>query len=133
MYVASPLLLGPTPPGGVEVTVAAGHGGLAGYVLLGQDGPPAVLTIGGNPPTLPHTLAVGDVLRLVRDDDNPVLTTVRMLAPTDVPSDGPAAQGRDSDGYVLTSGWTGNDSDGFLTTDQTLSRDPDGYVLLQEA
>ncbi|EYB67012.1 hypothetical protein DEIPH_ctg052orf0002 [Deinococcus phoenicis] len=89
MLIPNPLLLDVTPAGGLTLPVTEGRGGLVGYLLLGQHGPPAtveVSTDGGaswQAVTYPHTLAAGETLRWTRTDDSPALTTLRALAPVE--------------------------------------------------
>lgn len=88
MYTPNPILLAETPAGGHVLPVTADQGGLNGYILLGQLGPPATVEVSADgvawqAPTYPHTLAAGETLRLTRTDTSAVLTTLRALAPVD--------------------------------------------------
>lgn len=100
MHIPNPILLaGATPASGLILEVTAGRGGLAGYILLGQHGPPAAVEVSGDggttweAPTYPHTLAPG-LLRLTRTDEGASVTTLRALAPVDeAPPPEPEAPG----------------------------------------
>ena len=81
-YAPNPIMFGPTPAGGVTVEVTAARGGLHGWTLLSQSGPPAAVTLNGVPLEYPVTLTTGDVLRLQRGA-GAALTTLHALAPLD--------------------------------------------------
>ncbi|WP_019585212.1 PPC domain-containing protein [Deinococcus apachensis] len=88
MYTPNPILVVATGPDGLTVEVTAERGDLAGYVLLGQQGPSCTVEVsvdGGSTwqvVTYPHTLASG-LLRLTRPDPGGAVTTLRALAPLD--------------------------------------------------
>ena len=132
MLIPNPILFGPTPAGGAVLPVTADRGGLAGYVLLGQLGPPATVEVsaggGWTPLTYPHTLTTSEQLRLTRTDLSALMTTLLMLAPVD---DGPLPA-------VTPSGPTPfgvqADPDGYqLITNAEVVTDPEGYQTITNA
>lgn len=107
MLIPNPILLDMTPAGGLTLPVTAERGGLAGYILLGQLGPPAMAQVSADggaswqAVTYPHALAAGETLRLSRTATSAALTILRALAPVDdepppemvVPAPGPTDSG----------------------------------------
>ena len=132
MLIPNPILFGPTPAGGAVLPVTADRGGLAGYVLLGQLGPPATVEVsaggGWTPLTYPHTLTASEQLRLTRTDLSSLMTTLLMLAPVDdgplpsvpPPAPAPFSVQADPDGYQLI-------------TNAEVTTDPEGYQTIQSA
>lgn len=144
MYVPNPILLGVTPPGGLTLEVTAERGGLAGYVLLGQLGPPATVEVSLNdglhfvPLSYPHTLEAGEQVRLTRTDPDGLLTTLRALAPVEEdavppPPPAPYAVATDPDGYqTLTNASATTDAQGYQTIpDAAATPDADGYESVE--
>lgn len=141
MLIPNPILIGPTPAGGVVLPVTADRGGLAGYVLLGQHGPAMTVELStGTPawtaPTYPHTLSVGELLRLTRTDGSPTLTTLRMLAPVDDdltpspegPTPGTWTTTTDAEGFEAIEADAITDTEGFQTIQNaTATTDAEGY------
>ena len=137
MYTSNPILLGVTPAGGLILEVTGGRGGLAGYILLGQHGPPCTVEVSTDNGatwraiTYPVTLAAGQQLRLTRTDTSAVLTTIRALAPL-VAAPAAFALARDTEGFLTTDAPLQRDADGFLTApDTSFSRDADGFLTVE--
>ena len=102
MYTPSPIIFGPTPAGGVTLSVTEKRGGLNGVILLDVSGPIADIRLNGLAPSYPATLQAGDVLFLQRSGGGAGLTTITALAPID---DGPApggGSGQEGDTLTLT-------------------------------
>lgn len=145
--IPSPILVGRTPAAGLILAVTAERGGLSGYVLLGQVGPPvsAELSSDGGLTwaalTFPHTLTPGEQLRLTRSDTSALLTTLHALAPVDegAPPDGgadePYMTSTDPEGYeTVTNAEATTDADGYQTiTGATATADADGYETVQRS
>ncbi|MFC6663918.1 hypothetical protein ACFP9V_19100 [Deinococcus radiopugnans] len=110
MYTPNPIIFLDTPAEGMVLAVGAGRGGLAGYILLGQEGAAATVEVsadgGGSwaAPAFPHTLADGEQLRLTRTSGLTAASTLLALVPVDegeAPGgDGPPA----NTGGVLANG-----------------------------
>ncbi|WP_027459258.1 hypothetical protein [Deinococcus murrayi] len=149
MHIPNPILLaGATPASGLILEVTAGRGGLAGYILLGQHGPPAAVEVSGDggttweAPSYPHALAPG-LLRLTRTDESASVTTLRALAPVDEappPEPGPGVPGldpytviTDAQGYqTITNADATTDADGYQTiSDGAATADAQGYESVE--
>lgn len=136
-YIPNPIVFGPTPAGGVTLEVTADRGGLAGYILLSVSGPPAVLTLNGQPLTYPVTLHAGDSLTLVRSA-GAVLTAIQALAPLDEaapPTPAGLVVTTDAEGYqTITNADATSDADGYQTIpDTTATSDADGYETVERS
>lgn len=112
MYTPNPIIFGPLPTGGVTLTLGGERGGLAGYILTGQSGSPATVTLNGAPVTYPVTLQAGDTLHLTRGAGN-ALSQIHALAPLD-----------ETETLNVTT-----DADGYLSSDDPrIVTNPDGYL-----
>lgn len=142
MYFPNPILL--AGAGTVVLPVTGGRGGLAGAVLLGQHGPPALAEIsqgaGWQPVSYPHTLAAGEQLRLTRTDTTFTASTIRLLSPVDEgapPGIGGSdlAVTTDLDGYqTISNADAVTDADGYQTiADATTTTDADGYQTVERS
>lgn len=84
MLVPSPIVLS---SGTWLLEVSGERGGLSGYYLLGQSGPPVIVEQGQGdgwaPLPLPARLSTGMRLRLRREGSGPALSTIHALAPLD--------------------------------------------------
>lgn len=131
--LANPILVDLTGDDGLVIEVRTGEGGLAGVQLLAQSGPPVTLDLSPDGATwatlaLPHTLAVGEWLRLTRTDPAAQLSVIHALVPTVQGTSSGFTVGRDEQGYLTTDSPLTRDDDGYLTTDTPLTRDADGYL-----
>lgn len=107
MYTPNPIIFLDTPAEGMVLAVGAGRGGLAGYILLGQEGTAATVEVsadgGGSwaAPAFPHTLADGEQLRLTRTGGEVLASTLLALVPLD---EGATPDGGGGSGPVNTGG-----------------------------
>lgn len=148
MYIPNPILLDKTPADGLTLPISPERGGLAGYILLGQLGPPADVEVSGNggatwqAVTYPRTLTAGEMLRLTRADGD-TLTVLRALAPVDeagppepeTPAAEPYAVITDDEGYQsITNAAATTDAEGYqIIPDGAATADGEGFETVERS
>lgn len=133
MRVPSPFLLNATPAGGVTILITSDPGGLNGYELTGQAGPPLTVKVNDQIVNYPVTLLTGDALGLERSDSSDLLSIIFAFAPVgetvafEVTSD--------ADGYQsIENSDADTDIDGYQTIpDATATIDADGYETVERS
>ncbi|WP_034383030.1 hypothetical protein [Deinococcus sp. YIM 77859] len=148
MLIPNPLLVAYATGGRLVLPVTAARGGLNGYILTGQTGPPCTVEVSADGATwqavtYPHTLQPGEQLGLTRTDPSATATTITALAPVDeapepepepeLPIGGAFTVGTDAEGFQTIEGAAiSTDAEGFQTIENgTATADAEGFETVE--
>jgi len=129
MLIPNPLLVAYATGGRLILPVTAARGGLNGYILTGQTGPPCMVEVSADGATwqavtYPHMLQPGEQLGLTRTDPSATVTTLTALAPLD---EAPAPEAPVGAAFTVTT-----DPEGFQAIEgATVSTDAEGFQTIE--